>query len=105
MMIDVLSELEKIQVCVAYEIDGVRTTVFPSHVDDLRRVKPVYEELPGWQTDVTGVREISDLPENARKYLDRISELVGRPVGVVSVGPDRAQTMYSDAGKAALGIG
>lgn len=105
MMIDVLSELDSIQVCVAYEIDGVRTTVFPSHVDDLRRVKPVYEELPGWKTDVTGVRKISDLPENARKYLDRISELVGRPVGVVSVGPDRSQTMYSDKGKAMLGMG
>ena len=104
MMVDVLSELPSIQVCVAYEIDGKRTTTFPSHVDDLRKVKPVYEELPGWQTDVTGVREIADLPENARKYLDRISELVGRPVGVVSVGPDRQQTMYSDAGKSALGL-
>ncbi len=104
MMVDVLSKLETIKVCTAYEIDGKQTTVFPSHVDDLRRVKPVYEELPGWQTDVTGVKEISDLPENARKYLDRISELVGRPVGVVSVGPDRAQTMFSDAGREAMGV-
>lgn len=104
MMVDVLSKLPSIKVCVAYEIDGKKTTTFPSHVDELRKVKPVYEELPGWETDVTEVQEIADLPQNARKYLDRISELVGRPVGVVSVGPDRAQTMYSDEGKRALGI-
>lgn len=101
-MMDVLSKLDFIQVCTAYEINGERTTTFPSHVDDLRCVKPIYEELPGWKADVTGIREIADLPENARKYLDRISELVGRPVGVVSVGPDRAQTMFSAEGKAAL---
>lgn len=102
-MMDVLSKMETIKVCTSYEIGGDATNIFPSHVDDLRRVKPLYEELPGWQTDVTGIREISDLPENARKYLDRLSELLGRPVGVVSVGPDRAQTMFSDEGKAALG--
>ena len=104
MMMDVLSKLPTIQVCTAYEVNGERTTTFPSHVDDLRIVKPVYEELPGWETDVTGIREITDLPDNARKYLDRISELVGRPVGVVSVGPDRAQTMYSEEGRQALGM-
>ncbi len=101
-MMDVLSKMDTIQVCNAYEVNGEQTTTFPSHVDDLRTVKPIYEELPGWKTDVTGIREIADLPENARKYLDRISELVGRPVGVVSVGPDRAQTMFSAEGKAAL---
>ena len=101
-MMDVLSKMETIKVCNAYEVNGEQTTTFPSHVDDLRNVKPIYEELPGWMTDVTGVREIADLPENARKYLDRVSELVGRPVGVVSVGPDRAQTMFSAEGKAAL---
>ena len=104
MMLDVLSKLPSIKVCTAYDIDGKVTNTFPSHVDDLRKVKPVYEELAGWQSDVTGVREIADLPENARKYLDRISELVGKPVGVVSVGPDRAQTMYSEEGKRALAI-
>ena len=103
-MMDVLSKLESIQVCTSYEIDGERTDTFPSHVDDLRNVKAIYEELPGWQTDVTGIREITDLPDNARKYLDRIGELVGRPVGVVSVGPDRAQTMFSAEGKAKLGL-
>ena len=102
MMMDVLSQLPSIQVCVAYEIDGQRTTTFPSHVDDVRRVKPIYEELPGWEVDITDVRRMEDLPTNAIKYLNRIAELVGRPVGVVSVGPDREQTIFSDAGRTAL---
>lgn len=95
MLLDVLATLPEIQICTAYEIDGQRVTDFPSHVDDLRRAKPIYETLPGWQEEITGVRAIEDLPANARKYLDRISELVGRPVDVVSVGPDREQTMFS----------
>lgn len=100
MMMDVLSHLPEIQICTAYDLDGERTTRFPSHVDDLRRVKPIYETLPGWNTDVTGVRELAAMPENARRYLDRVAELVGKPVEVVSVGPDRAQTMF--AGKVGL---
>jgi adenylosuccinate synthase len=95
MMMDVLSHLSELQICVAYDLDGQRITQFPSHVDDLRRVKPIYETLPGWQTDVTGVRKLADMPAGARRYLERISELVGRPVEVVSVGPDRAQTMFA----------
>ncbi len=94
MMLDVLSELSEIQVCVAYELDGQRTMQFPSRSDDLRRVKPVYETLPGWKTDVTGVREWADLPTNAVAYLDRISELIGSPIVIASVGPDRAQTIF-----------
>ena len=96
MLLDVLSELPEIQICTAYEIDGKRVTNYPSHVDDLRKAQPVYETVPGWQQDITGVRSIEDLPLNARKYLDRLSELVGCPVEVVSVGPDRAQTMFAD---------
>jgi len=95
MMMDVLSQLPEIKVCTAYEINGERTTQFPSHVDDLRLVKPAYETIPGWMQDVTGVRKLSDMPAGARSYLDRISELVGKPVEVVSVGPDRAQTMFA----------
>jgi len=95
MMLDVLSELAEIKVCVAYELNGKRIENFPSHADDLREVTPIYESLPGWQQDVTSIRKIEDLPSNARQYLDRISELVGRPVEIVSVGPDREQTMFA----------
>jgi len=94
MLLDVLSLLPEIKVCIAYEIDGVRTTNFPSHVDDLRKVVPVYETLPGWQQDITAIRDYDDLPENAKDYLNRLSELVGVPVEIVSVGPDRVQTMF-----------
>jgi adenylosuccinate synthase len=95
MMMDVLSLLPEIKICTEYEIDGQRTKQFPSHVDDLRKVVPIYETIPGWQTDVTKVRKIADLPLGARQYIDRIAELVGKPVEVVSVGPDRAQTMFA----------
>ncbi len=95
MMLDVLSELPEINICVAYELDGERIEHFPSHADDLRKLKPIYETLPGWQQDVTGVRHLADLPANATGYLNRISELVGRPVEIVSVGPDRDQTIFT----------
>jgi len=96
MLLDVLSELPEIKVCTAYEINGKRTTVFPSHVDDLRMARPVYETLPGWQQDICGVREIADLPANARAYLKRLGEIIGSPVAIASVGPDRDQTMFAD---------
>ena len=95
MLLDVLSELEEIKVCVAYEIEGCRTTQFPSHVDDLRAAKPVYETLPGWQSEISHLRSIDDLPTNARGYLERVSELVGRRLEIVSVGADREQTMFA----------
>ena len=95
MLLDVISELPELKICTAYELDGRKVTDFPSHVDDLRKVAPVYETLPGWQEEISHVRRMDDLPELAREYLDRISELVGRPVEVVSVGPDREQTIFA----------
>ncbi len=96
MLLDVLGEMAEIQVCTAYEIDGRRVTDFPSHVDDLRRIVPVYETLPGWQADITGIRRMGDLPQKTREYLQEISRLVGRPVAIVSVGPDREQTIMTE---------
>jgi len=95
MMLDVLSELSEVKLCVAYELDGQRIEHFPSHTDDLRRVKPVFEVLPGWQQDVRSAGRISDLPNGARRYLDRVAELIGRPVEIVSVGPGREQTIFA----------
>lgn len=93
MLLDVLSSLPELYICTAYELDGKRITDFPSHVDDLRRVAPVYETMPGWQQEITDVRRLADLPAAARAYLDRLSQLIGRPVGIVSVGADREQTI------------
>lgn len=94
MLLDVLSELPEIRVCIGYELDGRRTANFPSHVDDLRRVVPVYETLPGWQEEISHVRTFEKLPAAAKNYVGRISQLVGKPVELVSVGPDREQTIF-----------
>ena len=93
MLLDVLSGFDELKICTAYEIDGKRTNIFPSHVDEIRKVKPIYETVPGWQEDITAARSLDDLPQAARDYLDRIAELVGVPVEMVSVGPDRSQTI------------
>ena len=95
MMLDVLSTFDELKICVAYDLNGEKITRFPSHVDDIRHVKPVYETLPGWKEEITGARSMEDLPENALAYVRRIEELVGFPVGVVSVGPDRKQTIFT----------
>ena len=102
MLLDVLDELEEIQICTAYELDGRRQTTFPSHVEDLRRVKPVLESMPGWRRDTTGARSLGELPREAQNYLERLSELVGRPVEIVSVGPDRSQTIFAGQGAPAV---
>jgi adenylosuccinate synthase len=85
--------LDELKICTAYELDGKQRTTFPSHVDDLRRVQPVYETLPGWHDDLTSAASKSDLPPNALAYIDRVSELIGVPVEMVSVGPARSQTI------------
>jgi adenylosuccinate synthase len=95
MLLDVLDDLPELKICTAYELDGRRVTQFPSQVDDLRRAVPVYETIPGWMADVSSARRMEDLPAAARAYLDRLSELVGQPVEVVSVGPDREQTIFA----------
>jgi adenylosuccinate synthase len=91
--LDVLSQLPEVALCEAYEIDGVRTTDFPSHVADLERAAPVFRRLPGWQQDITAARKLADLPAHARRYVDAISELLELPVKYISVGPDREQTI------------
>jgi adenylosuccinate synthase len=96
MLLDVLSELDELSLCTAYEIDGERTTDFPSRVLDLARAKPVYTTVPGWNKDITGARTLSDLPPNARRYIDLVAELMGERVSFVSVGPDRAQTIVCE---------
>jgi adenylosuccinate synthase len=93
MLLDVLGKLDQLKICEAYDIDGHRTTDFPSHELELARAKPIYRTLPGWKRDISGSRKLSDLPKEARLYLDSVTELVGRPIHFVSVGPDREQTI------------
>ncbi|HQU45803.1 MAG: adenylosuccinate synthase [Planctomycetia bacterium 21-64-5] len=96
MLLDVLSELDEIKVCTAYRVGGRRVSVFPSHVEDLRQAEAVYETLPGWKQEISEARSMADLPDNARKYLAFLSKVIGRPVEIVSVGPDREQTVLAD---------
>ncbi len=96
MMMDVLAHFGEIKVCVAYDIGGERVERFPCDAGTLRRAKPIYETHAGWQQDVTGARTLNDLPELAHRYLERIGELVGVPVKIISVGPDREQTIFVD---------
>ena len=93
MLLDVLSGLPELNLCTAYDLDGERLAHFPSDAYLLEKCKPVYETIPGWNEDITGVRKLTNLPAAARRYIDRVSELVGLPVSVVSVGPDREQTI------------
>ena len=93
MLLDVLSGLDKLYVCTAYECDGKLLKSPPSTISRLAKCKPVLEELPGWQEDITGIRDFDKLPENAKNYVKRIGELTGVPAGMISVGPDRSQTI------------
>jgi adenylosuccinate synthase len=93
MLLDVLSTFDEIAICTHYELDGERTNQFPPSAAVLARCKPVYERIPGWKTDVSSMRKKAELPVAARKYLDRLSELLELPVKIASVGPDRLQTI------------
>ena len=90
--IDVLSGLDTVKICVAYDLDGERIDYNPASLEQLKRCKPIYEELPGWEEDITGCRSLDELPENARNYVRRIGELVGIRISTFSVGPGREQT-------------
>ncbi len=93
-LLDVLDELDELKICEAYEIDGERTTDFPSHVEALAKAKPIYRTISGWKSDTTGARKIEELPTGAREYVDALAEIIGVPVEIVSVGPDREQTIF-----------
>lgn len=91
--LDVLDELETIQICVGYTIDGESIPGLPVVVDRFAECKPVYEEWSGWQESTVGVTNYDDLPQKALDYLTRIEELAGVPVDIISTGPDREQTI------------
>ncbi|MDD3652665.1 MAG: adenylosuccinate synthase [Desulfotomaculaceae bacterium] len=93
--LDVLSGLEKVKICTAYRYRDDIIEGFPASLRLLSECVPVYEELPGWQEDITGARKLGDLPINARKYLERVSEVAGVPIAIISVGSKRTQTIVT----------
>ena len=94
--LDVLDGLEEIKICTGYKHKGKVYDAFPPSIKTLEQCVPVYETHPGWSEDVSGIRNYKDFPENARKYLDRIKELSGVEIKVVSVGPGREATIVLD---------
>jgi adenylosuccinate synthase len=91
--LDVLTGWEKIPVCVAYEIDGVRVDELPASQTDFHHAKPIYENLPGWKEDISKARSISDLPKNAQAYVKFLEEISGAPMSAIGVGPGRDETI------------
>jgi adenylosuccinate synthase len=91
--LDVLSELDTIKVCVAYEYDGQRHSDLPCHQTAFHHSKPIYEEVPGWHEDITGCRRFRDLPKAARDYIAFLEDLAEVPVSIIAVGPSREQTI------------
>ncbi|TDT72235.1 adenylosuccinate synthetase [Hypnocyclicus thermotrophus] len=92
--IDVLSGFEKIKIAIAYEIDGERYDYVPASIEKLQRAIPIYEELDGWKEDITSIKNYEELPENCKKYIKRIEEIIGCSISMVSVGPDRTQNIF-----------
>ena len=95
-VLDVLGYLDEIPVCIGYEIDGKVTTDFPTTAI-LKKAKPVYEILPGWKSDIRGIKKYEDLPENCRNYIEFVEEQIGYPITMVSNGPERHDIIYRES--------
>ena len=91
--LDVLSCMDEIRVCVAYDCDGVRYTSVPEFQTRFDVAKPIFETLPGWNCDISGIRHFEDLPSQAQDYIHFLEDLAGVQVSIVTVGPDREQTI------------
>ncbi|MBQ8418419.1 MAG: adenylosuccinate synthase, partial [Phascolarctobacterium sp.] len=91
--LDILDGLPKIKMCVGYRYQGQELERIPASLNILSQVEPIYEEFEGWLTDISGTRKYEELPANARKYLERLSEVAGVKLGMISVGPNREQTI------------
>ena len=97
-LLDVLSAVEEIKICVGYEIDGERVDDFPMSQTDLHHARPVYKDLPGWGVDITGCRMRGDLPETARDFVGFVEAEIGAPLCMISVGPERDQAIVERIG-------
>ena len=91
--LDILDDLDTIKICTGYKYKGQQLKEYPASLDVLENVEPIYEDMPGWKTSISDCKSYDELPEAARHYVERISELVGVPLGIVSVGPNRSQTI------------
>ncbi|MGD8901845.1 MAG: adenylosuccinate synthetase, partial [Desulfobacterales bacterium] len=91
--LDVLGGLDSLKICTGYDYHGDRLIDFPASLKILADCKPVYETLPGWKEDISGIKDMDDLPVNVKDYLKRIEDLTETPIHIVSVGAERNQTI------------
>jgi adenylosuccinate synthase len=94
--LDVLTGLPELPICTGYRLDGKSLDTLPPALEDIERIEPVYETLPGWTEDISGMKKLEQLPKATRRYLDRIQELVGAGISIISLGEERSQTMILD---------
>ena len=91
--LDVLDGLPELLLCVGYELDGERLDLLPMGAEEIARCQPIYEKMGGWTQSTVGVTRYDDLPANARRYLERIEQVTGVPIAMVSTSPDRDHTI------------
>lgn len=96
MKLDILDELEEIRICVGYKLDGKALKSFPAALEDLEKVEPIYETLPGWKSSTRDIHVYNELPVHAKGYLRRIEQLLDASISLISVGPDRERTIWMD---------
>jgi adenylosuccinate synthase len=92
--VDVLTGLDELKICTAYRVNGEVVHDYPTNPLLSSRCEPIYETLPGWSEETRGARRFEDLPVRCRQYIEAIERMIGRPIGLVSVGPDREETIY-----------
>ncbi len=95
-LLDVFSGFEKLKICTAYKLDGKITKEFPYNSEQLKKIVPQYIELPGWKEDITKITEYEKLPKNAKNYVKKVENLLGKKITIISVGPNRNQTIFRD---------
>jgi adenylosuccinate synthase len=94
MHLDTLGGLDEVKMCVGYEVNGKRLRHFPSQVEDLQQAKPICESLEGWKEDISEMTSVDDLPATTRKYIQKLEKVVGVPATILSIGPERRQTLF-----------
>ena len=91
--LDVLDDLDEIKVCIEYDLNGKRIDYLPAASEDQFNIKPIYKTFPGWKTKTKGIRNISDLPKNAKKYIYALEDFIGAKVSSISTSPEREDTI------------
>ena len=91
--LDVLDELDEIKICVQYDLNGEKVDYLPAAVEDQLRIKPIYKTFPGWKQSTNGIKNIDELPENAKKYIFAIEDFIGTKISSISTSPERDDTI------------